>query len=485
MSLLLRLAMNHLGEVLIETRGEGAMAKTYPSEGYKLKQGSFDNVPIITPEERLEILVSCKLLTEDIPTKAFRQFKSEYKPQFEEFNSNPQIGINMLLEHGWEVFKNEDRRVLLTKPDATSKKVSAIYNLENFPFLWVFSTSTGFNPERAYKNSDIYAELIYEGDYTGAYKDLFDQGYGNEEDGDVLNEYELRDVKFLSEKEEEMDYLNKAIQDEIPFGLNTGWVDVDKHFRFKRNHFVVGIGFEGVGKSFFMLNMAMASHKRHGWKWGMVVPENKTALTRRRLIEISSGKKISYYKDSPKILNKYMDMTYENFFVVSNKKHLSIEEALEMGKRLYQEKKIDALLLDPYNFFRVDTSNGYVWDNKILSLIRVFVEKYCSVYLMLHPNTDSGRAGKDPQGFILPPNQYSVTGGNNFVNRCDDFFTLHRIRNHPDEAIRKTLQFIVYKIKEEETGGRVHSHGEYTSLKYETRKGFTGFFDSKGCCPMR
>ena len=43
-------------KVLIETRGEGGYFICAPSKGYEVIQGSFDNIPTITPEERNTLL---------------------------------------------------------------------------------------------------------------------------------------------------------------------------------------------------------------------------------------------------------------------------------------------------------------------------------------------------------------------------------------------------------------------------------------------
>jgi hypothetical protein len=46
------------------------------------------------------------------------------------------------------------------------------------------------------------------------------------------------------------------------------------------------------------------------------------------------------------------------------------------------------------------------------------------------------------------------------------------------------MQFIMEKVKEYETGGSVHDRGDYTSLMWDTRDGFTGYWDSNGDNPM-
>lgn len=57
-----KLAKNEEGKAVIETRGEGGYIKCYPSKGYELIQGDFSTIPIISPEERLQLFISAKML---------------------------------------------------------------------------------------------------------------------------------------------------------------------------------------------------------------------------------------------------------------------------------------------------------------------------------------------------------------------------------------------------------------------------------------
>ena len=46
------------------------------------------------------------------------------------------------------------------------------------------------------------------------------------------------------------------------------------------------------------------------------------------------------------------------------------------------------------------------------------------------------------------------------------------------------MQFIVEKVKETETGGKRHDKDDYSSLMFEHRNGFLGYWDSNGDNPM-
>jgi len=412
--------------------------------------------------------------------------------KFPEYNNDPAIGIEILEKHGWTVWNEDSDWINLTRPNKT-EGISAGYHKEG-KFIYVFTSSQDtFDEEKPYNNHAIFAELECDGRYDMAYAKLYELGYGLEdakepkklkveEDAEDWDE-QLDTLSFLSDDIEENSYLDQARKGEVSLGLSTGFRDVDEYFRIKPNSLNIGLGYDGVGKSVFMLTIAAATHVLHDWKWGMVMPENRTAMSRRRLIETLSGKSIGSFKDSPLLFDKYKQDSRAAFHIISNKKHYSIRDVIEMGKRLYEVEGIDALLIDPYNFFKVD-GNSYSHNNEILSELRVFAEEYCAVYIMAHPSSSSPRTNIDEYGYLMPPSKYSIQGGADFPYRVDDFFVVHRVVNHTDNEVKRTMQFIVEKVKETETGGKRHDKDDYTSLIFETRDGFLGYFDTNGDNPM-
>jgi hypothetical protein len=489
-----KLAMNPEGKAIIETRGEGGLIKCYPSEGYEMVQGSFEDIPIITPRERLQIFVSAKMLNQNIKKDARKRASREdltYFKKFPKYNEDSDVGIKLLEKHGWKVHNEDSEWINMTRPDSASGDIHAGYHKDG-KFFFCFSTAqTTFEEEKPYNNHALYAELECDGNYPQAYAKLYEMGFGVDGDkkfspkkDEKLDwEDQLENLTFLSDEVEENTYLEQARKDEVPLGLSTGWRAVDQHFLLKPNSLNIGLGYDGVGKSVFALNIAVASKTLHNWKWGMVMPENKTGMSRRRIIELMTGKSISDFKESPIMFDKYKQEAREYFHIISNKKHYSIEDVIEMGKKLYHKKGIDALLIDPFNFFKVE-GEAYGFNNKILSQLRVFAESYCSVYILAHPSSFAPRNSKGDDGYLTPPNKYSIQGGADFPYRVDDFFVAHRVVNHSDNEVRRTMQFIVEKVKETETGGRVHNQGEYTGMIYERRNGFLGYWDEFGDNPM-
>lgn len=479
-----KLAKNKEGAAILETRGHGGYIKCYPSEGYSMVQGSFDDIPFITAEERFQLFVSGRQLNQLLKKDTEKRLSDEerdYQSRFPEYDNDPQIGLDLLFEHGWKEFGRAAGWVNLTRPGKEiSEGMSGGYNLDG-KFLFVFSTSQdNFSTEKPYNNSAIFAELECGGNYKKAYAMLYEQGYGKD---DEEEEGLLPTVDFLSDETEENTYLDQARKGEVSHGLVTGWPCLDEYMRLKRNSFNWGIGFDNVGKSNLALSLAVSSNLLHGWKWGIINPENKTPETRQTLIETVSGKSLTYFGDRDEEFYRYRKYTRTNFKVVANRKHYSIKDAIDMGKRLYEYEGIDGIFIDPYNFF--EGSGEYGSDSNTLSKLRVFSENYCTVIVMGHPYTGATRDLLDKKsGYLNSPGKYDAQGGANFPYRVDDFFIAHRIINHPSEQIRRTLQLTMAKVKTVRTGGRVHDSGDYTKLIWEERDGFIGYWDDRGVNPI-
>ena len=489
-----KLAKNEKGHAIIETREEGGYIKCAPSEGYKWLRGDLSKVSVITPSERHNLFAASRLENKMIVKEAGKRLArsdKKYLEKFPEFNSDQDVGLTLLYEYGWSDCGEDDEWINLTRPGKSSG-ISAGYHKEK-KFLYVFTTSQdNFETERPYNNHAIYAELEHDGDYKEAYKALYRDGHATDDsevevDDDLEDEIEFKEgvdeLSFLSDEQEENEYLEQAVKGQIAQGKSTGWLSLDEHMRLKENSFNMGIGYDGVGKSVFMLSLACASSVLHNWKWGMIMPENRTAMSRRRLVEAMYGRGIKSYHNEEDLFNERVLDSRERFKIISNKKHYSIKDVLKMGKRMYEVHGIKALLIDPYNFFKVE-GNGYSHNNEILSQIRVFAEKYCAVWVMAHPSSNAPRNNKDEEGFLKAPSKYSVQGGADFPYRVDDFFVTHRVVNHPDKETMRTMQVIVEKVKETETGGGVHSNEDYTGLLFESRDGFLGYWDEEGNNPM-
>ena len=480
-----KLAKNERNEVIIETRGEGGYLKCYPSEGYEVIYGDLTKINKIPDFER-DILISTSILFDETLTKKKKYYSDnrEYKDPFPEYNSDPEIGLELLENNGWTISRESNIWVELTRPGKT-EGVSAGYNLEG-NFLYVFTTSTEFEPEQPYPNSAIFCLLENDGNFRKGYAKLGELGYGKKieaSDSDTIED-ELDNLSFISHSGEDEEKIIQAIKGELPLGLSFGWDSLDEYCLFKENTLNFVLAFEGVGKTWMVLHKLVSLSVLYGKKFAITCGENEVSNVKRIIVEALSGKDISYFKNNFSEYKKYMDYLHAHFFVFKNEKHYTIEEILERVEVIKKLHNIDGVLIDPFSYYKRPLTNTYAYTDDLLSKLHIFSKKVCSVFMTVHPTTDATRAPRDAEGYLKPPTQYDAIGGNIFANRSDQFMVYHRIRNHKIASMRSIMEIRQYKIKDETTGGKVTPVNESVALTFKTVNGFKGYFDNQGNNPI-
>lgn len=188
-------------QVLIETRGEGGYVITAPSNGtvhphggaWVMESGGPDTIATITAEESEALLdVARTLDAMPLPAAAVTAAESqlfqkaprgsgavsEVSPgqDFEAAVSWEQI----LIPHGWRKLFTSGSKTAWCRPGKTSG-VSATTGCSQLSgdYLYVFSTSTGFEDNRSYTKFGAYAVLEHNGDHSAAARALRGEGFGS------------------------------------------------------------------------------------------------------------------------------------------------------------------------------------------------------------------------------------------------------------------------------------------------------------------
>jgi len=175
--------------VLIETRGEGGYVIAPTTPGYKFIQGEPGKISSITPQQR-EIIFSI--------SKSFNEIIEEEKPKikatpsttetstgltpFEDYNNRGDI-VGLLKSKGWRVIDEKGDRVNLLRPGEAHSKTSGNFHTR-LRVLRVFSSSTEFNPEKAYSPAQVFSLLECNEDNKLTYRRLLGLGYGEPFTGD-------------------------------------------------------------------------------------------------------------------------------------------------------------------------------------------------------------------------------------------------------------------------------------------------------------
>lgn len=261
----------------------------------------------------------------------------------------------------------------------------------------------------------------------------------------------------------------------IEHGLGIGIPDMDLHIRFKRGQLNIILGHDNIGKTAMTLWYFLCLSTWHDITWTVYLAENKTWQALRDLIQMYSGKKFQE-------LTTQEILTYqariENWFsFIDNSKLYTPEEML----KVFRKADTDAYFIDP--FTALDRQFGYEANYQFLNNARQFCnETGKTLYLSSHPVTESGRAnghypkGHDWEGHLKPPYKSSIEGGKAFCNRVDDFIVLHRMTDYEGDMRFKTM-FIVSKVKDLETGGKIVNPNNPILLDYNSGLGFKCGFD--------
>ncbi|MCU0710014.1 MAG: bifunctional DNA primase/polymerase, partial [Pirellula sp.] len=91
---------------LIETRGEGGLFLCAPTFGYTILQGSLNEIPVLTPQEREQLLEAAWELNAHLPAAEVpvdSQFVPENRPG-DDFNNRGDVR-SLLVKHGWTLAK--------------------------------------------------------------------------------------------------------------------------------------------------------------------------------------------------------------------------------------------------------------------------------------------------------------------------------------------------------------------------------------------
>lgn len=473
-----RLALKEAHEdkvrVLIETRGEGGYLMCWPSEGYDLIDGDFQSIAEISPEEYDTLFACARQLNEIVeehkphnytPTK--KTFKG--LSPFDDYNERGDV-LELLQNHGWKYVKQKGSKFLLLRPGQSSAAHSGNYDTAKRWFS-VFTTSTAFQTQTAYLPYAVYAMLEHDGDYKAAKQALYEQGFGDrEEEKRSLNQKTPSrvtligdDLAFLAKPSDYEKGLQEVIDGAIKMGKSTGFESLDPYFLWKETNLVMTVGIDGSGKTVTTWFLALLTAMLHGWRWIIYSNENSVRTFMWRMIEFYWGTPIRLQSDAQRThARKFIE---EHFFIIkTDKDAYNYREIIQMTEKVLLVKNVRRgktnyfnVLIDPYNGLRVDvplTSKFSTHDYHYNALLdfRMFKDNEgCGFLINNHAITEALRM-RDKDGYPIAPGREFTEGGGKFANKADDFFTIHRKKQHPTDW--NQTEFHISKIKEHETGGK-------------------------------
>ena len=249
------------------------------------------------------------------------------------------------------------------------------------------------------------------------------------------------------------EFLEQARMDQVPQGLGIG-INLDNNIRFKVGSFNIILGHANVGKTYWVLWYFLSLSVNHGHKHLIYAAENSINGLKRNLIDLYGQKKIKSMTEEELNINK--QFLEDHFDFIDHKKLWGVSEFMTGVQKI--ERKYDTIMIDPINSFqRPRGVNAHENDYETASKLRLYAKQFkTSIYVCMHASTEALRKvhPKDHpfEGLPIPPSGADAEGGGKWINRCDDFITIHRYVQSPTDWMYTDVH--VKKVKECETGGR-------------------------------
>lgn len=250
-------------------------------------------------------------------------------------------------------------------------------------------------------------------------------------------------------------------------GFTIGNEDFDKHILFKRKEFNMVNGHDNVGKTDVLLWYFVCLARKHNMKFNIYSSENTHRSQVFKLFNFWTGKRLDkdFIKDERGFQITLNEITDCFKFIRADKRYTS-NQILDIATN----NPADGLLIDPFNSLMTESGNKHQEDYDTCANIRIFCDTTnTTTFVNAHLVTQAARNvyGKEStyEGHLRPPEKADTEGGQKFANRADNFWTIHRMTQHPE--LWSTAELHVRKIKETITGGSTTLRDTPILMKWE------------------
>jgi len=166
--------------VLIETRGEAGYVVAPPSNGYEWIQGNHKTIPTITADERDNLLSACRSLNEYLEEPAHAEVvtRNDYGiSPIDDYNQRGDV-LALLQKHGWKILYERNGRTYLRRPGKDEGQSGDFWHERRW--FSVFTSSSQFEPNKAYSPSAVYCLLEAKNNWTKCVQKLASDGFGQD-----------------------------------------------------------------------------------------------------------------------------------------------------------------------------------------------------------------------------------------------------------------------------------------------------------------
>lgn len=220
----------------------------------------------------------------------------------------------------------------------------------------------------------------------------------------------------------------KSYQEGQVRGDTTGYSVIDDLFTIKEGMIYIVTGYPGDGKSEFcdqlMVNLAL----KRSWKWAVASFENQPAEHITKLSEKIIGKPF-YEGPTPRMnrneVDEAMDIINRHMVFLENRggDMPTIKMIIDRAKQAVMRLGVRGLIIDPFNYIRLESENTNDGISEMLSEISTFAKAYrVAVFFVAHPVKVYPR----DDGSMPVPLGTHISGSAAWWAKADVGFTVHR-----------------------------------------------------------
>jgi hypothetical protein len=376
-------------EAMIETRGQGGLLFIYPTPGYQILHGDLLDIPQAEQSKRDQLIAACRHLNAPEKIVKIEQPKSEpvtsgLKP-WEAYDQSTQV-LDMMEHYGWTVVTKSGDFIRLNRPGAKhSKGIDGSVNVKE-NYFYPFSTSGGFEVNRGYKPSAIYAIMEHGGDFKATARDLYAQGFGDRiEVQEAEKEQEQVDKLFLSMMNTKFD-VTAEIEEQAP---------ILKFYQGSEEYPLAGRGMIGVltgheksGKSFVLGNICAS-----GVDYSNPYLNYSLDLQGGNMVYFDTEQSETFYKLSQRRIHRWAGemRNLERYSAFALRRFAPAERLKLIEQYIYSNSALTCVVIDGFVDLLTDYNNLGEVQTLIGHLLRWSDEMKVLVLGVLHLNKGDGK----------------------------------------------------------------------------------------------
>lgn len=255
---------------VLETRGVGGYVVLYANSYNKR---SYLDIDYISDSDR-EILFAVSRsynFIEDVivsvPKKEKNTAPSVGLTPWDDYNNK--VSVLDIIGNDFDVVRMLKDRAVIRRHGAESPHSGYVYN--DSGLMYLFTSGTSFEAEKGYNAFAVYSQLVHNGDFTAASRDLYSQGYGDRqvieapkeivEEAEVVVETDFPLDIFPAELQTYIKACNESLNNSIDYMAcsllfltsiiigNSIELEVKRGWRESANLWMSLVGRAGVGKT--------------------------------------------------------------------------------------------------------------------------------------------------------------------------------------------------------------------------------------------